>query len=109
MKPFVTGSRAYGEPKHDSDIDLVVRMDGLVLSQLKKFTDQEGILRFGRLNIIPAVSDKAYQVWKEGTEELMDRSYVKPVTRDEAVEFFKAKRKAAGLDNAEDSRKEDEK
>ena len=107
MNAFLTGSRAYGTPREDSDIDLVAMMTSGTLDELAKIldTDDEGesavmydgssataCLRFGNLNLLVVTRIEDYEAWHEGTMELIGR---KPVTREEAVELFKAKRAAA--------------
>ena len=99
MKSFLTGSRYYGTPRSDSDIDLVVLMDGTQLVVLAKFADNtddfgspggeqydDGCsLRFGKLNLLCVTQDKHFNVWKQGTDELFA---MKPVTRDKAIEHL---------------------
>lgn len=112
-KAFVTGSRAYGTPRPDSDIDLVCLLDegdrivfeADVNGDAGDGTEQElyesaGViaLRFGKLNLLLCLDEDAYRTWEQGTRELRAR---KPVTRDEAVEHFRALRKAAALERAE--------
>lgn len=110
MKAFVTGSQVYGTPTVRSDIDLVVMVSP---DDLKLLKDKAGLqatgdsdpgpedigglsasLKFGKLNLICVTSQKAFNVWKQGTEDLEKRA---PVTRDEAVEHFKKLRIEAGL------------
>lgn len=104
MNAFLTGSRAYGTPREDSDIDLVVMMPASQLRRLNELIGEdadsemryEGMkpgacVRFGKLNLIVVTGDEDYQAWREGTDELITR---KPVTRDEACAVFKAKREA---------------
>lgn len=105
---FITGSRAYGTPSLDSDLDLVVKISRYDLGKLVEFCrirnlDPDGNLpdieyltgrsstanlRFDGLNLIVTTDDRDYQVWLEGTRELIER---RPVTRDEAVATFKAR------------------
>lgn len=96
MKSFLTGSRRYGTPHPDSDIDLVVLMDGPELTELAKLASnsddfgspggpqyEDGFsLRFGNLNLLCVTQEKHFKVWKQGTDELVAK---KPVTRDEAI------------------------
>lgn len=85
-QPFVTGSRAYGSPKKDSDLDLVIIIENeQILSLLKEISDTpDKSLRFGKLNII-ACNERAYDQWKEGTELLKK---ISPVTREQAIRVF---------------------
>jgi predicted nucleotidyltransferase len=106
LKAFVTGSRAYGTPREDSDIDLVVMVSLRDMERLRdqhderpaRDDDDEGEypdvpdqaqLRFGRLNLLCVTQEDDYEAWRSGTEELIARS---PVTRAEAVEVFDRKR-----------------
>ena len=75
MKSFITGSRAYGNPKKDSDIDLVIRVDPSMAQILRKLSDDSGETgekpcRFGRLNLILAESDLEFAVWRLGTTSM---------------------------------------
>ena len=86
-KAFITGSRAYGKPTAESDTDLVVRVDKEAADELVKLSDGGSFpIRFGNLNIVCAYNDATWEVWKQGTEELIKQ---KPVTRQEAIEHFK--------------------
>lgn len=91
---FITGSRAYGTPRPDSDIDLVIKCshDDLVL--LNSFggkstwnpNNVSANLHFDNLNIIAISSDIVYEAWRLTNEELLKR---KPVTRETAKTEFK--------------------
>jgi len=106
-KPFLTGSRVYGTPRADSDIDLVVlvtpeELDKLALfadvkmEEMAPFEDRYGgdaeirrSLRFGKLNMICVCEDQEYHVWKDGTALLAEKKKkTGPVTREEAVRLF---------------------
>ncbi len=103
MKSFLTGSRRYGTPRADSDIDLVVLMDVNELVELAKLADNtddfgspggeqydDGCsLRFGKLNLL-CVTQEHFKVWKQGTDELIAMA---PVTRDKAMEHLAALRR----------------
>jgi hypothetical protein len=98
---FITGSRAYGTPREDSDIDLVIFCsveDARTLlnyneasveeieeaaATIKGYGD-EGILqvRYGRLNLILCVDDARYAEWVGGTVRL---KAIAPVTRAQAI------------------------
>jgi predicted nucleotidyltransferase len=103
MKSFLTGSRVYGTPRPDSDIDLVVLVDDVDLQKLCDMVatteDRDTLgapggiyyedgtsLRFGRLNLLCVTEKKHFDVWQFGTERLKEQ---KPVTRDFAIEFLK--------------------
>lgn len=94
-KAFLTGSRVYGTPKPWSDIDLVVRMSEEDLTALMQSGMASGFhpypendsasLKFGNLNLICVTSDRMFDAWMKGTEELSVKG---PVTRTEAIEHF---------------------
>jgi hypothetical protein len=91
MRAFLTGSRAYGIPRYDSDIDLVIRTEEMQkLSELgeviESYEGESASIRFGKLNIIACATDRLFNLWFEGTEHLKSR---KPVTRDEACTYFR--------------------
>lgn len=106
MTAFLTGSRVYGKPKPDSDIDLVIRCDEATLKALTKLADEvdkrswgerkpgscDGTdivsksLRFGSLNLVICTDDKRFAAFQLGTHVLKSRS-PKP-SRDEAVELL---------------------
>jgi hypothetical protein len=91
--PFVTGSRAYGTPKKDSDVDLVVVADfddDFFVSMLWDFADARdgsdcGSLHFGNLNIIFVDADE-YDRWKKARDRCIAE---RPVTRERAIEIHK--------------------
>ena len=102
---LLTGSRAYGIPREDSDVDLVIRVrDAATLAAIIEAADpddgshtpREGAAvtsyRFGRLNLKVCHTDAEYAVWAAGTAELVDRA---PVTREEAVATFRRLRGGA--------------
>lgn len=105
MKSFVTGSRAYGTPRVDSDIDLVCMVgsddwetiieaarDEIVITEGDpEYTSVSAVLRFGKLNLILVSDREDYNIWMEGTRELKAR---RPITRDEAKALFKERREA---------------
>ena len=101
---FLTGSRAYGTPREDSDIDLVVLVDEMELIHLMHLAElvescecpasdagpDAASIRFGKLNLIAVTTEHHWEIWRNGTIDLIAR---KPVTRDEAVEHFHKLRK----------------
>lgn len=106
MKAFITGSRAYGAPREDSDIDLVVLMDADTAGELSQLaanfaaspiaaasiaTDRGLSLRFGRMNLIIETDDGSFQDWIDGTDEL---KAIMPVTHEKAVDVFDRYRNA---------------
>lgn len=95
---ILTGSRAYGTPRQDSDIDLVCFMPKETLMELNKISDlpyqlneyfcpESAALRFGKLNLIVCTTQKNYDAWKNGTEKLITQ---KPVTRNQAIHILQA-------------------
>ena len=88
MEAFLTGSRVYGSPRPDSDIDLVIHVDSATRQFLIEMGDNKNLpVRFGNLNLIPLTDKAEVERWYEATQELYRR---RPVTRDEAVKFMKA-------------------
>lgn len=90
--PILTGSRVYGIPRDDSDIDLVLLVDPDTSDVLWEEAQGGKVsvpksVRFGILNLILETSPAKFAAWKEGTEYL---SSIGAVTRDVAVEHFKS-------------------
>ena len=95
--PFITGSRAYGIPTEDSDIDLVLPPN--TNTEFKKtlvgFSDDREIpVKYGRLNLILTNELKQWELWLQATNELIA---MKPVTREFAVEYITKLFKSYGL------------
>lgn len=93
---FLIGSRVYGTPREDSDIDLVVRMDPETAAALC-IASGVGVmapLRFGPLNIIYAVTDEQYESWRLGLIDVLalKTRLGRPVTREEARDIFESYR-----------------
>lgn len=98
MKSFVTGSRAYGTPTEESDIDLVVLLESedcfaLIAQAEMNHGPLNGSggpndvsLRFGKLNLICLDDPEKFDLWKQATDVLKSR---KPVTREEAVAYHR--------------------
>ena len=90
---FITGSRAYGTPREDSDIDLVVLATSEACSMLAEHRDPVSkSVRYGRLNIILFSAEwpdqvVAFKTWREINNQLIKQ---KPVTREFAKEQFAA-------------------
>lgn len=101
VNAFATGSRVYGTPRPDSDLDLVVLVDSDDLARLRELADKTDTveqepddksypsdsLRFGKLNLICISSHAVFEAWRKATDSLALR---RPVTRDEAVACIKA-------------------
>ena len=105
-KAFLTGSRVYGEPRPDSDVDLVIRADAETIEALQKLlgrhmSDYDGrsiSLRCGDLNLHVCHTDKGFDLWKLGTRVLRDLAKTRALTRDEAIGTFRA----LGIDRQKD-------
>lgn len=97
MKPFITGSHAYGTPTSGSDIDLVIPpMMSNDLDTLILYSDNIDVpIKYGNINILVAPTEEAFWLWWECTKELKLKS---PVTRDYAIEFIECKFQEAGIE-----------
>lgn len=100
---FVTGSRAYGSPREDSDCDLVIRCSESTARRLRELSDDPAHcgrlgVRFGVLNLILCETDEEYTAWFDGTQALV-REFVAtgPVSRDRAIEVLSAMRAAQNV------------
>lgn len=100
MNAFVTGSRAYGEPREDSDIDLCILVDRFPQA-FEEHYQQDGSgggdglsFRVGEINFLMffPCEQHVFAAWKEATDELEQR---RPVTRDEAIKVIDEKVKHA--------------
>jgi len=96
MKPFITGSHAYGTPTSESDIDLVIPpMISESLDKLINYSESGTVpIKYGNLNILAAPNEEAFWLWWKCTRDL---TRIKPVTRDFAIEFIETKFKEAGI------------
>lgn len=104
MKSFITGSQRYGTPTPDSDTDLVVLVDEESLIVLIKAsaqkTESHGAqetyyedgcsIRFGKLNLLCVTEKKHFDIWQQGTDELVA---MRPVSREKAIDYLAALRK----------------
>jgi len=92
MKAYLTGSRAYGTPRDDSDIDLVIACDAKTLGTLWEFNEGGKGLRYGKLNLVAFNLDDAEEVarydrWKIAHDKLAAAA---PVTKEVAIEMFRS-------------------
>lgn len=101
MTAFVTGSRAYGKAKTDSDLDLVTFVSVDDLEKLKKFYRDLGVpvvdnhyeqdtgaaFVFGKLNLLCFTREAEFDAWEKATAELVKQ---RPVTRQQAVFCIKS-------------------
>ncbi len=89
--PFLTGSRAYGIPRDDSDWDFVIHQPSGSLDVsipgacVNHHNPYHYSVKHGPLNLMVFRDLTAFEKAKELTDELIRR---KPVTRDEAVAVF---------------------
>lgn len=105
MKAFLTGSQAYGQPGQRSDVDLVVPISAEAMWKLAQLADnaseiEEGLnrqsggqhtpsLRFGDLNLICVLAKHEWQLWKQGTRILLEKSEKHgPISRGTAKRLF---------------------
>jgi Kef-type K+ transport system membrane component KefB len=68
---FITGSRAYGTPRPDSDVDLVILTDEDTATALRTLSDGKGAVRFGKLNLVVCTTQDEYAVWRLGTTQML--------------------------------------
>lgn len=109
MTAVVTGSRAYGDPRPDSDVDLVVLCSEVDIALLRELADgqeagprhpsggpDDASLRFGRLNLIAVASPKRFEQWRLDTALLRLRAERegRRLTREEAVGFMRLRDRA---------------
>jgi predicted nucleotidyltransferase len=106
MNAFITGSRAYGTPRRNSDIDLVIRCDEATADLLKSLSDEEDLVVFRNLNLILCTSDEDFAVWKHGTDLLKMR---RPVSKGAAKTLLKSMRESIKVpdDNPSGGRADD--
>lgn len=91
---FLTGSRVYGIPNEDSDVDLVVLVTEEEKQKLIEKSDNGQLpCMYGPLNIIPVTSGEMYLKWQTALRECEQQ---KPVSRNEAVAIHQ-KHGATGL------------
>lgn len=95
---FVTGSRRYGKPTPDSDLDLVILVEDEDAQKLliehggEQDDDGRLVIRFGKLNLIVCRDIEQYEAWKDGTEACVKVRHLsgQPVGRDHAIEILSA-------------------
>jgi len=95
MRSFITGSRKYGKPRANSDIDLVIFLSEKDYGILRLCNDESTneIIRFANLNLIVCTSEKEFAAWKVGTERcvILKRENKKPTTKlraSKAIHYF---------------------
>ncbi len=88
LTAFLTGSRAYGTPREDSDVDLAVLVSPETASILWKLGARDGgSVKFGPLNLITFSNEQNFLEWSRVNAELCKKG---PVTREEAMAAFQA-------------------
>lgn len=126
MNAIVTGSHAYGKPRPDSDVDVVVLVtedDKMLLVGLAAIADPKAgfktkrlcehnlegdyagvganaaVLRFGILNLLITTDPLSFEVWRRGTEQLIAHKQKtgQPVSREVAVQHLKNLREHCGV------------
>ena len=88
---LLTGSRVYGSPRIDSDVDLVVLVDKETAKKLEDLSDGGTYpVKFGTLNLILVTDERSFEVWKEGTEHLKHVAETTSITptREQAIEYL---------------------
>lgn len=91
IRAFVTGSHAYGTPRDNSDIDLVVLVEPESLALLRVAVgadpppasagpDTSASLMFGKLNLVVVRDEREFQIWRDVTAELALRRPVDQAT-----------------------------
>lgn len=98
----LTGSRVYGTPKEDSDVDMILRVtraEGTILEEVSgayrnpDYPDTKDArpIRFGKLNIILCYTDAAYEGWLKARQLCMENRKLlgRQLTREEAVAIHK--------------------
>ena len=96
---FITGSRAYGQPNAESDVDLVLFVDGLAAFILTQQSETKEIpVRYGNLNLILCHSEEEYDAWEKFTQDMIEKARTTgvPVSSDEAKEVFRTRRIRCG-------------
>ena len=99
--PFITGSHAYGSPGPKSDVDLVVLLSRQIKNILNLYNENHETIaiRFGKLNIIPILTEQEYDAWKEATEQMAEvkRKTGATFTKEVASDKIRAAHKRRGL------------
>ena len=99
LEGFLTGSRVYGVPHDESDVDLVVWVphpeDRKILSEQSETC---GPVRYGKLNLIIPRSVQEFRVWREVTGDLTERALSgSSVAKSEAIDIFHKRFLEAGV------------
>jgi hypothetical protein len=101
MRAFITGSRAYGNPRPNSDVDLVVLVDEDTADLLRTASETRGPVRFGRLNLVVCTTEEQYAVWRLGTSQM--KTSLNKYTSKEAKALLDQLRLLVGINDGADS------
>lgn len=100
MNAFITGSRAYGTPKKESDIDLCVLVDQQTKDRLTKLSKNKSEpVRFGNLNLVLVTTEEEFAAWKCCTATMV-RNKVEnksPSSKETATRLIKERLRELGF------------
>lgn len=94
MHSFLTGSRVYGKPRPDSDIDLCTLVSYRDMREIMSATQHDHTgsamphsisLKFGQLNLILTCDPRCFAEWQMATRDLWD---ARPVSLEDAIKHF---------------------
>ena len=90
MRAFLTGSQVYGQPRPDSDTDLVIFTDQETVDKLIEESDNKTYpIKFGKLNLITTTNEIEYLAWLTAMLECKNKSAEEPISRDEAISIHR--------------------
>lgn len=93
MKSFITGSRDYGSPTANSDIDLVILVSKEDAEFLKRQSDLGNLpTKFGKLNLIIADNENDFNIWfmaRELCRKAARKTPENKISRSKAVEIHR--------------------
>jgi hypothetical protein len=103
-KPFITGSRVYGTPRDNSDLDVVIRCDAYVIAAIEALIgkssgdyDHKSVsVQCGPLNLHLCGTDGEYDRWHQGTRTC---EVVAPIDRKTAIKMLRV----AGIDRGSEN------
>jgi hypothetical protein len=90
-KPFLTGSRAYGSPRPDSDTDICALVDQYEMNYLQMRLPVRGSYNHGVTVVMPGYdillfpNKTDFNCWRDVNDWLIER---RPVTKELAVDAF---------------------
>ncbi len=89
MNPFfLTGSKAYGTPREDSDTDIAVFIAPDLVAEIEDIVQvrpNRGVLTCGKTQFLVFTDRAEFELWRKGTDDLIK---LKPVTREFACAHF---------------------